>query len=187
MRRADPHVWIYGYEQPPGEWWLSWLIDSIADSAKGPTWFQSQINSWLAALPGDPKAMRAQEGRLRLLTNDLTATRGKAQNPYPKFSAVAIRPQELSTPDDKARQRYLQQFAPADLWERVIDYRQQHLHHYIPNPAQVTNGAYESHAQWLTAFKELAPARFTTLLDQWRGEHHRRRNLWKALAQVGIK
>lgn len=187
VRRADPHFWGYGYEQPTGEWWLSWLIDSIVDSTKGPVWFQSQITSWLATLPGDPKAMRAQEGRLRLLTNDLTVARNKMQNPYPKFFAVAIRPQELSTPDDKARQRYLQQFAPADLWERMIDYWQQQFHHYLPNPGQVTNGAYESHAQWLTALKELAPSRFTALLDQWRVEHHRRRNLWKALTQVGIK
>lgn len=124
---------------------------------------------------------------MRLLTDDLIMVRGKAQNPYPKFYAVAIRPQELATPDAGARQRYLQQCAPADLWERVISHWQQQLHHYIPNPGQVSNGAYESQAQWLVALKELAPSRFTTLLDQWRGEHHRRRNLWKALAQVGIK
>jgi hypothetical protein len=187
IRRAEPHTWGYGYTQPTSEWWLTWLIDSIADTTKGPAWFQEQITQWLATLPDETKALRAQEGHLRLLTKDLTVSRGLARNPYPKFYAVAIRPQELSAPDEQARQSYLQQLAPADLWERVIAYWQQQLHRFVPNPGAATNSVYESHAQWLVALKELAPQQYTTLLAQWRDEHHRRRNLWKALAQVGIR
>lgn len=186
IQSADPRSWGYDYAQPPSEWWLAWLIDSIADATKGPTWFQQQITRWLTTLPDETKALRAQEGRLRLLTKDLTVGRGQGRNPYPKFYAVVIRPQELAAPDDQARQHYLQQLAPADLWERVMVYWQQHLHHLVPNPGHATNSVYESHAQWLVALKELAPQQYAPLLAQWRSEHHRRRNLWKALAQVGI-
>lgn len=62
-----------------------------------------------------------------------------------------------------------------------------YLHRFVPDPGAATNSDYESHAQWLAALKELAPQPYATLLAQWREEHHRRRNLWKALAQVGIR
>jgi hypothetical protein len=45
---------------------------------------------------------------------------------------------------------------------------------------------YTEHARWMAALKELAPRAYESLLDRWRVEHQRRRNLWKAMAKEGL-
>lgn len=47
-RRTKPQTWTgYGGAKPVESWWVPWLIDSIADSQKGASWFQQQITQWL--------------------------------------------------------------------------------------------------------------------------------------------
>jgi hypothetical protein len=39
----------------------------------------------------------------------------------------------------------------------------------------------------MAALREIAPERFTALLEKWRAEHPKRRNLWTALEKQGIR
>jgi hypothetical protein len=48
------------------------------------------------------------------------------------------------------------------------------------------NSDYTHHAEWMAAMNELTPPDYKTLLQQWKLEHQRRRNLWKATTNLGL-
>ncbi|WP_414553188.1 hypothetical protein [Anabaena sp. CCY 0017] len=88
--------------------------------------------------------------------------------------------------DDTFRKTYLQQYAPNDLWDQVVAYWKTQLHNFVPRPELSRNSDYTEHAQWMSALKELAPKVYQNLLAQWRIEHQRRRNLWKAMEKLEL-
>ena len=189
VRRAKPRSYYLEFQgaKTVENWWLHWLIDSIADSQKGKTWFQEKITSWLTNLPLDKAELGEEYNLLRLLTKDLIEIPNQPTNLYPRFYRVVIQPQTLFSADDKSRQTYLQQYAPSDLWERVLTYWREQLHQFIPQPELAQKSDYTQHAQWMTALKELNPNNYETLLKQWRIDHRRRSNLWKAMREAGLE
>ena len=88
---------------------------------------------------------------------------------------------------EKSRQTYLQQYAPSDLWERVLTYWREQLYQFIPQPELAQKSDYTQHAQWMIALKELNSNNYETLLKQWRIDHRRRSNLWKAMHKAGLE
>ena len=176
VRRAKPRSYYLEFQgtKTVENWWLHWLIDSIADSQKGKTWFQEKITRWLTNLPLDKAELGEEYNLLRLLTKDLIKIRNQTQNLYPRFYQVVIQPQTLSSADDELRQTYLQQYVPSDLWERVLTYWREQLHQFIPQPELAQKSDYTQHAQWMIALK------------QWRVKHQRRSNLWKAMREAGL-
>jgi len=187
IQRAKPYTWGFGWTQPPDQtWWLHWLIDSIADKQKGPVWFSQHITRWLERLPGDHRALSENLTFLRLLTKDLTPLLSEDTKQYPQFYKVVIRPNELSSPDQSSRQTYLKQFAPPDLLDQVMAWWRTHLHSLVPRPEDAQKSDYTDHAGWMAALRELSPGDYEMLLGKWRLEHHRRRNLWAALARLGL-
>lgn len=89
--------------------------------------------------------------------------------------------------DDLSRRSHLQQYAPHDFWERVMAYVKANLHKFVPKPEMAQNSDSIHHTEWMTAIKELAPQDYQTLLQQWRVTHQRRRNLWKAMTNLGLR
>jgi hypothetical protein len=189
IQRAKPHVFYWGYGSTKSSltWWLHWLIESIFDKQKGPAWFQQQVAQWLENLSREKAAHSEDRSFLRLLTNDLTEGSGENRPSYPTFHKVVIRPGELSSPDKASRQAYLNQFAPDDLLKQVMDYWQANLHYFVPRPEDASKSDYTQHAHWMAALRELAPESYEVLLDKWRTEHPRRRNLWKAMDNLGLR
>ncbi|MEO1351955.1 MAG: hypothetical protein AAFW84_24645 [Cyanobacteria bacterium J06635_15] len=186
IQRAIPQSWGYDSRQSSEPGWIHWLLDSIADTQKGTSWFQKQVTKWLTSLSGDRKDLGDAYGLLRLLTKDLQAIQGKKRRAYPTFYEVVIRVDELSASDDASRQSYLQQFAPDNLWKRVMDYWKTHLQTFVPDPKAAHKSDYTQHARWMAALKELAPDAYEQLLAQWHTDHIRRSNLWKAMKQAGL-
>ncbi|WP_235006944.1 hypothetical protein [Calothrix rhizosoleniae] len=189
IRYSKPHSYysgLYTKVKTVDMWWLHWLIDSIAEPDKGKTWFQSQITQWLTNLPEDRVDLGEEYNLLRLLTKDLTEICAEPQNPCPRFYQVVIRPKDLSAADDKSRQMYLHEYAPDDLWERVMSYWREHLHNFVPKPELAQKSDYTEHAQWIAALKELNSDSYEILLKQWQVDHQRRRNLWKAMDKLGL-
>lgn len=190
IQRTRPDSWVFGRKDTGEAWWLHWLIESIAEPQKGSAYFHKQISAWLkglykSSLSSDKDLDFAF---LRLLTKDLNEMGNKRRkNPYPQFDQVVISPGELSTPDDASRQEYLKQFAPGDLLETVTAFWKERLREFVPSPRDVHQSDYTQHARWMAALKELAPRAFKSLLDQWRVEHERRRNLWKAMQERGLR
>ncbi|MBV8883815.1 MAG: hypothetical protein JO235_07420 [Chroococcidiopsidaceae cyanobacterium CP_BM_RX_35] len=185
-RRSKPRTWAYGTATTVQTWWVSWLIDAIADPQKGASWFQQQITQWVAELPTDTTQLGENYARLRLLTKDLTENQSEGRCPYPQFDQVVIRPRELLAPDDESRRNYMRQYAPVNLWEQVMDYWRKHLHHFVPKPESARKSDYTEHAHWMAALKELSPQNYETLLARWRTDHQRRSNLWKAMNQARL-
>jgi hypothetical protein len=101
-------------------------------------------------------------------------------------SLTVILPNQLSTRDDISRRTYLQEYAPPDLWERVMAYWQANLHNFVPRPDSSQSSDYTKNAQWMSALKELAPQNYDSLLSQWKVQHKRRPNLWKAMRNLGL-
>ena len=189
VRRAKPRSYYLEFQgaKTVDNWWLHWLIDSIADLQKGKTWFQEKITSWLTNLPLDKAELGEEYNLLRLLTKDLIEIPNQPTNLYPRFYRVVIQPQTLFSADDKSRQTYLQQYAPSDLWERVLTYWREQLYQFIPQPELAQKSDYTQHAQWMIALKELNSNNYETLLKQWRIDHRRRSNLWKAMHKAGLE
>ena len=185
IQRARPGAWGFGSAETGETWWLHWLMESIADTQQGPSWFQKKIDQWLEHLPGKQLSLGEDYEFLRLLTKDLMEMSGRVKSPYPKFYEVVISPRELSTPDSASRQEYLKQYAPDDLLDRIMAYWKEHLQNFVPKPEMAQKSDYTEHAHWMAALKELAPRNYETLLDRWRVEHRRRRNLWKAMGKMG--
>jgi hypothetical protein len=188
-QRAKPSTWSWGWARPTSRdtWWLHWLIDSIVDDQKGPAWFQQQTTGWLTHLPGEKQDLGEDYAFLRLLTKDLSEIDSRAKDQYPKFYAVAIRPGELRSPDQTSRQDYLKQYASDDLMYQVMGYWKAYLKNFVPKPENVHKSDYTEHAHWMGALRELAPQSYQALLEKWHVDHHRRRNLWKAMDKVGLK
>jgi hypothetical protein len=186
-RRSKPRSWR-GYERakPVDSWWLPWLIDSIADSQKGANWFQQNMTQWLTDLPSDKHQLAENYDLLRLLTRDLTDIQNGGQSDYPQFYQVVILPKEFGMENDKSRQEYLAQYISGDFLDQVMNYWKTHLQNFVPKPESASKSDYTHHAQWMVALKELFPQGYETLLAQWRTDHQRRSNLWKAMKQVGL-
>jgi hypothetical protein len=188
IQQAKPSAWSLGWNRPKprDNWWLHWLIDSIVDDQKGPAWFQQQITDWLTHLPGQKKDMGVDYEFLRLLTNDLSEIDNLEKGQYPQFYAVVIRTGELKSPDQTSRRAYLKWYASDDLIYQVMGYWKAYLQNFVPRPESVEKADYTSHARWMVALRELAPQSYKILLEKWRTDHQRRRNLWQAMAKVGL-
>lgn len=189
IQRGTPYRYsslLYTTAKPVNTWWLHWLLDSITTEEKGHTWFRQQIIEWLESLPGDQGQLGGEYRALHLLTKDLTEIKYQGKSPYPKFYEVVILPNQLSTRDDISRRTYLQEYAPPDLWERVMAYWQANLHNFVPRPDSSQSSDYTKNAQWMSALKELAPQNYDSLVSQWKVQHKRRPNLWKAMRNLGL-
>jgi hypothetical protein len=188
IKRCTPHSYLnfYTREEPVSIWWLHWLLDSITSEKTGKTWFGQQITEWLVNLPGDRGELGGEYGVLRLLTKDLSDILYQGKCPCPKFYEVVVAPSQQSTPDDTSRKKYLQEYAPSDLWERVMDYWKVNLHNFVPRPEMSQNSDYSTNAAWMSALKELSPQNYQMLLSEWKIQHQRRRNLWKAMGDLGL-
>jgi len=184
--RAKPSTWNQYGIKAVDNWWVLWLIDSVADAQKGANWFQQQITQWIAELPGDKIQLGENYNILRLLTKDLTEIQDNGNSSYPQFYEVVIRPKDFSTQDEQSRREYLQQYAPVNLLEQVINYWKTNLQEFVPQPEFAQKSDYTEHAHWMVALKELSPNDYQALLEQWRVAHQRRRNLWKAMKQEGL-
>jgi hypothetical protein len=186
VQQASPSIWDFAYRASGDTWWLHWLIESIVDAQKGSAWFQSKLTQWLARLPGKRPPSEEDFAHLRLLTKDVTEMNGRTKNPYAIFYRFVIEPGDLSASDDTSRQAYLKQYASDDIREQVMACWQAHLQDWMPKPEMAQQSDYTVHAQWMAALQELVPHAYETLLEQWRVDHRRRRNLWRAMDEMGL-
>ncbi len=188
IRRLERNYYSGEESRAESSWWLPWLLDRVSESPhhQRSEEFPSRIKQWLADVPKKEKPSKQDFLALRLLTNDLGEIRQEKWHQYPHFLAVVLKPASLKTPDSESRQSFLQQLAPQDLWKSLMAYWQSHLDSWIPQPETAYKSDYSEQAKWVAAWRELSPTAYQNLLGQWRVQHKKRRNLWKALADMGL-
>jgi hypothetical protein len=121
-----------------------------------------------------------------LLTQDLAEIYQKDWQHWPEFRTVVLVPERLETTDALERQKFLQRLVSSHLWEQISTYWQNNLVIWIPDPGKARNSHYGEQARWMAALQEVSPSAYQSLLAQWRINHKRRRNLWKAMEQKGL-
>ncbi len=182
----EGEYWSWGSSQADSSWWLPWLLDSTQESQREELEFPRRIKQWLGEVQEELSPSRQDFLALRLLTYDLGEIRQENWHQYPNFLAVVLETGRLKTADSESRQSFLKQLAAKDLWKEVMAYWELHLDRWIPKPETAQRSDYRQQAKWVAAWRELSPTAYQNLLAQWRVEHKKRRNLWKALAQMGF-
>ncbi len=66
-------------------------------------------------------------------------------------------------------------------------YWRQHLRDLAPDPNSAHKSVYLNHARWMAALQEINVDDYRALLNEWQVEHHRRRNLWKAMNEMQLR
>lgn len=176
----------YGRNKPVESWWVAWLLESVIDVRKGKSWFQQKISDWLTRPPMNQQAAQSRQGFLRLLTEDLNASRESIKKQYPKFHKVVISSRSTASLDSASRRAYLRTYGPPDLLEQVIACWKRSLRLMVPNPKDARKSDYTLHANWMSALRELDVAEYSLLLGEWRDTHRRRRNLWRDMSNAGL-
>lgn len=166
----------------PSDGWVSWLLDAALTPDHQPE-LSGRVSRWLESVEGSGLS----QPLLLLLTQDLLAIH-RREKAYPKLSQQLGRHLQLGmNQQDRAdRRRYLKQLLDPSILEQLLEIWRRYAHLCVPDPARASGSDYEAHAAWLKALQELGSDQLEPLLDNWRNIHHRRRNLWKALAAVGI-
>ena len=85
-----------------------------------------------------------------------------------------------------SRQTQLKEIGPEPLVDYIFKWWQDNATQFVPHPASAHKANYHTHADWLAVVHELNPIKANDLLNKWRKEHKRKKNLWKAIAEKGL-
>lgn len=165
--------------------WIFWLLDTGLDESKNKTWFESKVKQWLESLLQNPIKFKKQHPLIYTFTNDL-AHKSSLKKEYPKLFDIVLSHTFAGKETAKSRRAWLkrmngQQFVPLlmECWKKNVGV-------LVPDPADAYKSRYDEHAQWLVVVRELNPKSYQTIINQWKVEHHRRRNLWAAINKLSL-
>ncbi len=54
------------------------------------------------------------------------------------------------------------------------------------DPSHAHKSVYAEHALWLAVVKEQNPSVYQKVIDKWKVDHKRRKNLWKAIEKLNL-
>ncbi len=166
--------------------WIKWLMDAGLDKSKGSSWLFGKISKWLAALSDNPKTLNNQKKLFFTLTLDL-AELSDFKKQYPQVLKVAKEHRWGSDPQEGARRKWLKNMDAIRFVPLLTDCWKKQATCLVPDPANAHKANYEHHARWLAAINELDTAAYQNVVSQWKQDHNRRRNLWKAVRDAGLK
>ncbi len=165
--------------------WIKWLMDAGIDKTKGKSWFSKTMKGWLTNLSNDSKMFKNQQEMIEILTYDLAEiTDLKKQYPY----VVRLVQKDIHTNKErtKSRQDWLKKMDGKRQLPLLMDCWKKSAAKMVPNPSNVHTSNYDEHALWIGVVSELDPTACNSILDQWRIDHKRRKNLWNAIREIGL-
>jgi len=161
------------------------LVDAAIEGSSGADAFRKRVDEWLTALKEDGAAFERQWPWLVLLTRDLDVA-DRLRQEYPLFGQTVVPVDRVPGTLDTARRRALAEVNAAACLSGILAAWRGQLHRIVPDPAKAGKSNYTEHADWAGALRELNPARFEALIERWRVQHKRRRNLWRDLKARGL-
>jgi GNAT superfamily N-acetyltransferase len=169
-----------------GDTWVHWLIEAGIDKAKGPESFQERMKRWFAFLERDSTRCSKSRSQIIALAGDLSSVTSLKQS-HPQFARLTRGEERYGvTRCARARRQWLKRMGAEAIVPGLIACVKSNASYLVPDPAHAYGSRYEEHAQWLRAVKEIDPVACQTIIERWKVEHKRRRNLWDALKRGGL-
>jgi hypothetical protein len=166
--------------------WVSWLIEAGIDESKGREWFQTKVVQWFALLEKNSNRFNKTRSQIIALAGDLSYVTS-IKTSHPRFATLA-RSEEVQGFNRCAivRRAWLKEMDARSIVLPLIACVKRNARSLVPDPEHAHGSRYDEHAQWLQAVKEIDPDAFRKVMDRWRIQHKRRRNLWDALKRAGL-
>ena len=124
-----------------------------------------------------------QRDWLMLLTWDL-GVESRYGHRYPAFCRMVSR-EVIARENDKSRREWLQRMGADKSLARLLRCWQKHAEALLPDPRS-SDSTYQAVADWMVVAKELNPKVCDAVIQKWKVDHARRRNLWAALKSRGL-
>jgi len=83
-----------------------------------------------------------------------------------------------------SRQAWLKKMHADQFIPLIIECWKQNVVKLLPDPSNAHKSVYEEHALWLAVVKEQNPSAYQKVIDKWKIDHKRRKNLWKAIRNM---
>jgi len=166
--------------------WIKWLIDAKLGENKGKSWFLDKMEQWLDSLASDKRIMNDNRELFFLLTHDLYDMTD-LKDRYPGLLDVIEEDSYVERLHDKSRRKWFEETGGIQLTSMVESCWKKQAANMVPDPKDSSKAIYDRHALWLAAVKDLDPKKFEEIVEKWKEDHKRRRNLWKAIEDVGLK
>jgi len=165
--------------------WIHWLIETGTEEKRDARWFSENIRNWLGLLSKNLRQLKAQQNLVQTLTEDLAHIAPKMNRPR-RLLAVISCDQYLNKQCSSSRRKWLKNMEVERISAMLAAFWKDNILAFVPNPSDAYSSRYSEHAQWVLAVEELNPTACSEIIRKWKIDHHRRRNLWKALRQAGF-
>jgi len=169
---------LYSLHRADAGPWLDWLIEAGFNrqfeifTEKAIPWLGKQLQSGGHA-PRPPQLS---------LAADLFAL-ASGPTEYPVLEAMLRQGCRLA--DCPSRLEWLAQTDVPELTGHAVQFLRRNLPLLVPSPGGMA-GDYTLAAGWLAATREMVPEAAREILQHWRTEYKRRRNLWRDLRAYGL-
>ncbi|MGH7495966.1 MAG: hypothetical protein ACREOO_26740 [bacterium] len=162
--------------------WIHWLIETGVDEAKDERWFAQKVHAWLEHLCQNPAEFKKHHLLVYTLTLDL-AQESSLKKDYPKLFRFVLGDIYVNRESAPARRAWLEKMQGKKFIPRLMKCWTQNIAMLVPDPARAHQSAYQEHAEWLAVVNELNPTACRAMINKWRVDHKKRKNLWLAIKE----
>ncbi len=167
----------------PESGWIQGLAEAVDSGRDRAASFHRFLEQWLREAERTTEKLRRARPWAAMLTVDLDAD-GRLRRKYPALYRVLSVEATSDRSMAASRRRWLGRCKAKALLPQVIAFWERNVRKLVPDPA---GASYDECAAWLAALEELDRESFASIVTKWTETHRRRKNLWKAVADWGLK
>jgi len=182
---ADESIGTYTRDNESPATWVHDLVNAAAAGNAGPAMFKDALRNWLKDIGRTPKRLKDNLLSLKTLTTDLDVDQALREL-SPTLHDLITPDFESIQPLTTSRRQWLLKMDAPELFPEVIEFWRQNIAELVPDPAGAKRSWYHDHAKWLAAVLELNPSAYEEIIRQWSTIHHRKQNLWAAIAKRNL-
>jgi hypothetical protein len=160
-------------------------METGLDETKNKQWFAQQVENWLEFIYQNPPEFKKQRDLVYTFTQDL-AQKSSLPKQYPKLFDLVLNDAYMDRQGAPARRAWLEKMQGEKFIPLLMKCWKQNVAALVPDPARSFKSTYEDHAAWLIVVNELNPKACRAIIDQWKVDHKRRKNLWLAIKAQGL-
>ncbi len=173
-------------DKEPDDCWIRWLMETGLDEGKNEKWFAKKIKTWLESFCRNHTIQfQNQQKYISLLTRDICDIYALKKRHHNLYRIVS-----MSTSGYKgsvvSRQAWLKKMHADQFIPLITECWKQNVVKLLPDPSHAHKSVYEEHALWLAVVKEQNPLAYQKVIDKWKIDHKRRKNLWEAIRKLDL-